>query len=111
MSSKSNAQRQHFKNRMEERFGLKINNETYRTFIKAIETNTRQTVTINGHSLNVVASYRAKQSHRVTIWALILGSIPEPIPVAFDTLRHELITAHPELLSSEKNLDNEMIPM
>lgn len=102
---KGNSQRYHFKKRLLQRYGIVINNEVYQGFIRAIQTGAKQVVTINGHTLNVVASYRAKQTNRVAVYALILGGITEVIPIAYDTIRKELITTHPDLLISRKNID------
>ena len=101
--NKSYAQRDHFKKRLQERYGLAINADSYKAILEAIDTGNRVAVVLNGHTLNLVASYRASQSKRVAVWALILGGISEPIPVAYDTIRKELITTHPDLLKSDKN--------
>ena len=104
LKDKGNSQRYHFKKRLKERYGIAINNEVYQCFVKAIQTGERQPVTINGHRLNVVASYRARQSNRVTVYALIFQGIDESIPVCYDNQRGELITAHESLLESHKNI-------
>ena len=103
-NKKALAERQHFKNRLQERYGLAINKEGYENIIKAIETKQRVEVSFNGHKTSLIASYRAMQSKRVSVWLLMLKGIAEPIPVAYDEIRKELITTHPDLLISHKNL-------
>ena len=111
LKDKGNSQRYHFKKRLKERYGIAINNEVYQGFVKAIQTGERQTVEINGHILNVVASYRARQSNRVTVYALMFGGIAEAIPVCYDNARKELITTHEALFESHKNLDTDIAMM
>lgn len=100
---KNLCQRNHFKNRMRQRFGLTITKETYKAIIQAIQTNTRQNVTINGHELSMIVSYRREQTNRVSVWVIAFGGVEGEIPVTYDKTRGEMITAHPDLLISHKN--------
>lgn len=102
---KQNAQRIHFKRRLAERFGIEINRETYNNIIEAINTSRKVPVKLNGIDFNLSASYRAKQSNRVKVYCLNIDGVAGEIPVAYDTLRKELVTAHPEMLESHRNLD------
>lgn len=102
--SKQKCQKEHFKERLKERYGLVINNEGYNAIVKSIVSGTKQVVSFNGHKVNVVTSYRAKQSNRLSVYVMVLGGIEETIPVIYDKERKTLVTTHPDLLESHKNI-------
>lgn len=101
--SKGNCQKNHFKKRLQERYGLTITNEGYRGIIQAIQTSSKVPVAYNGHVISTIASYRAKQSNRLSVYALLLQGIDGIIPVVYDRERKSLVTTHPDLLDSHKN--------
>ena len=101
--NKANCQKNHFKNRLKERYGLTINNDGYNAIIRAIHTGEKQNVSFNGHNVAVVASFRAKQSNRLSVYALLLSNIEGEIPMIYDKERKTLVTTHPDLLKSHKN--------
>lgn len=98
-------QKQHFINRLNERYGIKLNRIAYSQIIESILTGKRVLIDYgNGVKLNTLASYRAKQSNRLSVWALVIEGIDDVIPVIYDNQRKSLVTTHPDLLVSEKNL-------
>lgn len=104
-NEKRKCQQKHFLKRMNQRYWLKLNRVSYLNIVEAIQSGKRVLVDYgNGVKLNTVASFRAKQSNRLSVWALVLDGIDETIPVIYDNVRKSLVTTHPELLKSEKNL-------
>ena len=102
--NKGNCQKNHFKKRLKERYGLTISNEGYRGIIQAIQTSSKVPVAYNGHVISTIASYRARQSNRLSVYILRLQGIDGMIPVVYDRDRKTLVTTHPDLLESHKNV-------
>lgn len=97
------AQRIHFKRRLKERYGFEINRETYSNIIESIQTARPVPGNINGVDVTISASYYTKQTNRVRVYLLKVHGYSGEIPVAYDSQRGELITAHPEMTESHRN--------
>lgn len=87
-------QRAHFKKRLFQRFGIVVNKESYRTIVDGIVTGSPFEMKVGEQLMRFIASYRGRQSHRVSIFHLWNVETDMRIPVAFDKQRQELVTAH-----------------
>ena len=98
-SLKAHCQKAHFKKRLKERFGLDLCSDGYRQIIVAIQSQPQQPVPlkISGVEVNAFASFRARQSNRVTAWDITFEGITGSIPVIYDNLRKTLVTTYPGL--------------
>ena len=90
-------QMRHFKNRVWQRYGLRISTDTYQAMVRAIKNGTTERVTIHGNTLEVRASFIERSSQRVTLWALRFAGIDGEIRAVYDKHRATLVTAHPAL--------------
>lgn len=91
------AQRLHFKKRMKQRYGIEVNKAMYNAFIKAIQTNSRVEFEYKGHRLCIAAFFEKKTSNRASVFRIRFGGYEGQIPVVYDKIRKELVTALPEL--------------
>lgn len=94
---KATAQRIHFKNRLRERFGLSIDNDSYRRMCDTISKASPQEVVVNGHNLVCKALFREKSNNRNTLFALQFEGVAGEIPVVYDRQRKSLVTTHPNM--------------
>jgi len=82
---KAQSERIHFKRRLRERYGIRINRIAYRTLVDKVRAGNSQ--------------YLFKQSNTRAVHRIEIGDIP--VTVIYDNLRSELITALPAHLTEE----------
>ena len=90
-------QMRHFKNRVWQRYGLRISTDTYQAMVRAIKNGTAEWVIIHGKALKVRATFIERSTNRVTLWSLRFGGIDGEIRAVYDKHRATLVTAHPAL--------------
>jgi hypothetical protein len=88
---KTYCQREHFKRRLWERYGLSINRHEYRDIVVAIQSNQ--------------FAFLERESNRVTIWLGIVQGVH--VPIVYDSMRKTAVTALPsEYLTKDGTNDS-----
>ncbi|QIG65982.1 hypothetical protein phiOC_p340 [Ochrobactrum phage vB_OspM_OC] len=97
--TKTLCQRQHFKNRLAERFGITINKITYNDLLMVVRNQSGIVkLMVNG----VLKTFRHrgdcyKQTNRISIHYIISDDQDIVIPIAYDKDRKTLVTTHQKL--------------
>lgn len=105
VASKKIAERNHFKKRLQQRYGLSLCKKSYETVIECIQKQYPDDfpITVNGHNLRASIVLRGSQTNRLTYVELKLHGINDgQIPCVYDKQRKELVTCHPDLFTSHK---------